>query len=112
MEWLSFDVLFPLHPVARMPPVMCHCENSKLLCGNLINDAEWEAAEDIPPASVTKHSAKHRIIQHEIGRSFKLSHKREAKLDIRFQRIKCRRIAQFGECRWSNDELHFSVART
>jgi len=91
---------------------MCHGENSKLFCGNLINDAIWESTEDISSASAAKHSAEQRIVQNEIGRSFKLSHKRETKLDIRLQRIKRCRVVQFSERRWSNDELHFSAART
>lgn len=91
---------------------MCYGENSKLLCVDLINDAIWESTEDIPPTSATKHSAEQRVVQYEIGCSFKLSHKRETKLDIRLQRIKRCRVVQFGERRWSNDELHFSAART
>ena len=91
---------------------MCHGENSKLLCGNLINDAIWELTEDISPASATKHGTEQRVVQNEIGRSLKLSHKRETKLDIRLQRIKRCRVVQFGERRWSNDELHFNAART
>ena len=105
-------VLFPLRPVARTPPVMCHGENSKLLCSGLINDAIWESTEDIPPTRATKHSAEQRVVQYEISRSFKLSHKRETKLDIRLQRIKRCRVVQFGERWWSNDELYFSAART
>ena len=67
-------VLFPLRPIARTPPVMCHGENSKFLCGDLINDAIWESTEDIPPASATKHRAEQRVVQYEIGSSFKLGH--------------------------------------
>jgi len=62
---------------------MCHGENSKLLCGDLIDDAIWESTEDISPTSATKHNTEQRIVQNEIGRSFKLSHKRETKPDIR-----------------------------
>ena len=91
---------------------MCHGENSKLLCGDLINDAIWEPTEDISPASATKHGTEQRVIQYEIGRLFKLGHKCEAKFDIRLQRVKRCRVVQFGERRWSNDELHFSAART
>jgi len=62
---------------------MCYRENSKLLCGDLIDDAIWESTEDISPATATKHCTEQRIVQNEIGRSFKLSYKRETKLDIR-----------------------------
>ena len=55
---------------------MCHGENSKLLCGDLIDDAKWKSTEDISPASATKHSSEQRIVQNEIGCSFKLSYKR------------------------------------
>ena len=58
------------------------------------------------------HGTEQRVVQNEIGRSLKLSHKRETKLDIRLQRIKRCRVVQFGERRWSNDELHFNAART
>jgi hypothetical protein len=92
--------------------MMCHGENSKLLCGDMINNAIWESTEDKSPASATKHSTEQRVVQNEIGRSFNLSHKRETKLDIRLQRIKRCRVVQFGERRWSNYEPHFSAART
>lgn len=59
-------------------------KNSQLLCGDLIDDAVWEPAEDISPTSATKYSTEQRIGQNEIGRSFKLGHKRETKLDIGF----------------------------
>ena len=91
---------------------MRHGEDSKLLCGNLINDAIWESTEDISPTGDTKHSTEQRVVHNEIGRSFKFSHKRETKLDIRLQRIKRCPVVQFGERRWGNDELHFSAART
>lgn len=91
---------------------MCHGENSKLLCGDLINDAIWKPTEDISAASATKHGTEQRVVQNEICRSFKLSHKRKTKIDIRLQRIKRCRVVQFGERRWRNDELHFSAART
>ncbi len=91
---------------------MCHGENSKLLCSDLINDAIWKSTKDISPTSAMKHSTEQRVVQNEICRSFKLSHKRETKLDIRLQRIKRCRVVQLGERRWGNDELHFSAART
>ena len=91
---------------------MRHGENSKFLYGDLIDDAIWESTEDISPALASEHSTEQRVVQNEIGRSFKLSHKRETKLDTRLQRIECCCVMQFGERRWSNDELHFSAART
>lgn len=91
---------------------MCHDENSKLLCGDLIDNAIWKPTEDISPASASKYSTEQRISQNEISRSFKLSHKRETKPDIRLQRIEGGCVVQFGERRWRNDELHFSAART
>ena len=66
--------------------------NSKLLCGDLIDDAVWEPTENISPTSATEYSAEQRIGQDVIGRSLKLRHKREAKLNIRFQRIERGRI--------------------
>ena len=63
--------------------MVCHCENSKIFWGDLINNAIWESTKDKSPTSLTKHSANQRIVQNEIGRSFKFSHKRETKLDIR-----------------------------
>ena len=61
-----------------------HGEYSKFLSGDLIDDAIRESAEDIVSASTTKYSTDQRISQNEIGRSFKLNHKCETKLDIRF----------------------------
>ena len=92
--------------------MMRYGEDAKLLCGDLINDAIWESAKDMSPTGAMKHSADQRIVQYQIGRSLKLSHKRQTKLDIRLQCIKRCRVAQFGERRRSNDELHFSAART
>ena len=63
--------------------MVCHGENSKFFCGGMIDDAIWEPTEDIVPAITTKYSTDQRIGQNEIGRSFKLSHKCETKLDIR-----------------------------
>ena len=56
-------------------------------CGDLIDDAIWESTEDISSALASGHSTEQRVVQNEIGRSFKLSHKRETKLDTRLQRI-------------------------
>jgi hypothetical protein len=67
---------------------MRHGEDSKLLCGDLINDAIREATENASSARATKHGTEQRIALYEIGRSFKLGYKSEAKLNIRFQRIK------------------------
>jgi len=92
--------------------MMCDGKDSKLLCGDLLDDAVWESTEEIPPTSSTKYSAELRIGKNELGRSFKLSHKCEAKLSIGFQRIERGRIVQFGERQRINDELHFSDART
>ncbi len=66
---------------------MCDGKNSEILCGNLIDDAVWEPTESISPTSVTEYCPKQRIGQDEIGRSLKLRHKRETKLNIRFLRI-------------------------
>ena len=90
-------VLLPMRPVARTPPVMCDGKNSQLLCGDLIDDAVGKPTEDISSAGATKYSTEQRIGQNEIGCSFKLSHKYETKPDIRFQRIECGRVVQFGE---------------
>ena len=91
---------------------MSHGENSKLLYGNLIDEAIREPTEDISPASSTKHGTEQRIGQYEIGRSLKLSHKRETKLDISLQRVERGRVVQLGERQFANDELHFNDART
>ena len=89
-----------MRPVARAPPVMCHGKNLKLLGNDLIDDVIWESAQGISPASATKYSTKQRIGQNEIGRSFKLCHKRKAKRHVRFQRIERSGVVQFGERRW------------
>ena len=62
---------------------MCDGENSELFCGDVIDDAIWEPTKGVASASSTKYSTDQRICQNEIGRSFKLSNKCEAKLDIR-----------------------------
>lgn len=62
---------------------MCYRKDSKLLGGNLIDDAVWESTQDISPTGATKHSADLRVVQNEIGRSLEFGHKREAKPDIR-----------------------------
>ena len=67
-------------------------KNSKLLRGDLIDDAVWEPTGNISPTSATKYSTEQGIGQDEIGRSLKLRHKRETKLNIRFQRIERGRI--------------------
>jgi hypothetical protein len=67
-------------------------KNSKLLCGGLIDDAVWEPTKNISPTSAAEYSTEQRIGQDEIGRSLKLRHKRETKLNIRFQRIERDRI--------------------
>ncbi len=67
-------------------------KNSKLLGGELVDDAVWEPTENISPTSATEYRTEQRIGQDEIGRSFKLRHKRETKLNIRFQRIERGRI--------------------
>ena len=92
--------------------MMCDGKNSKLICGDLIDDAVWEPTEDISSASAVKYCAEQWIGQNEIGRSLELSHKRETKFDICLQRIERCGIVQFGERRRSNDELHFKAART
>jgi len=66
--------------------------NSKLLRGDLIDDAVWEPTEKISPTSATEYRSEQRIGQDEIGRSLKLRHKRETKLNIRLQRIERGRI--------------------
>lgn len=67
-------------------------KNSKLLRGDLIDDAVREPTENISPTSATEFSSEQRIGQDEIGCSLKLRHKRESKLNIRFQRIERGRI--------------------
>jgi len=62
-------------------------KDAKFLCGDLIDDAVRESTEDISPPIATKNSTDQRIVQNKICRSFELSHKCEAKFDIRFQRI-------------------------
>ena len=59
-----------------------------------------------------KYGTKQWIGQNEIGRSFKLSHKRETKRYVRLQRIERSRIVQFSERRWRDDKIHFNAART
>jgi len=71
---------------------MCDGKDSKLLCGDLIDDAVWESTEEISPTSATKYSAEQRIGKNDLGRSFKLSHECETKLNISFQRIERSRI--------------------
>ncbi len=99
-------------PVARASPVMCDGKDSKFLYGDLIDDAVWKSTEEISPTSATKYSTEQRIGENELGRSFKLSHKCETKLSIGFQCIERGGIVQFGKCQRSNDQLHFSDART
>ena len=84
--------LLPMSPVVRTPPVMCDGKNTKFLWGDLIDDAVWKPTEDIPSASTTEYGAEQRIVQNEICRSFKLSHKRETKFDIRLQRLERGRV--------------------
>lgn len=72
--------------------MVCHSENSKFFSGDMIDDAIWEPTENIVPAITTKYSTRQRICQNGIGRSFKLSHKCETKLDIRLQRIEGSRV--------------------
>ncbi len=86
-----------MRPVTGASPVMCDGKDSKLLCGNLIDDAVWESTEEISSTSTTKYSAEPRVDKNNIGRSFKLSHKCETKLNIGFQRIERGHIVQFGE---------------
>ena len=62
---------------------MCDGKNPKLFSGDLINNAVWKPTKSMSPTSAAKHSSEPRIVQNEIGRSLKLSHKRKAKLDIR-----------------------------
>jgi hypothetical protein len=71
---------------------MCHGENSKLFCSDLIDDAIRESAEDISSARATKHATQQRIAQNKIGCSFKLCYERETKFCIRLQRIEHGRI--------------------
>ncbi len=71
---------------------MCDGKNSKLLGADLIDDAVGEPTKDRSPTSATKYRTEQRIGPNEIGRSFKLSDKRETKLGIRFQRIERGRI--------------------
>lgn len=66
--------------------------NSKLLRGDLIDDAVREPTENISPTSATEFSSEQRIGQDKIGCSLKLRHKRESKLNIRLQRIERGRI--------------------
>lgn len=72
--------------------MMRNGKNAQLLRGDLIDDAVGEPTQDIAPTRATKHGAEQRIGQDEIGRSFKLGHECETKLDIRFQRIERSRI--------------------
>jgi len=76
-------VLLSVRPVARAPPVVCHGKNSKLFCADMVDDAVWEATEDIASTRATKYGTEQRIGQNEIGCKFELSYKRETKLDIR-----------------------------
>jgi len=71
---------------------MCDGKNSKLLGGDLIDDAVGEPTQDISPTSATKYRTEQRIGPNEIGRSFKLSHKRETELGCRFQCIERGRV--------------------
>ena len=63
---------------------MCHGKNSKLRCGDLVDEAIWESTEDMSSASTTKHCTEQGVVQSEIGSLFKLSHKGETELDICF----------------------------
>lgn len=67
-------------------------QDSNLVFGYLIDDAVREPSEDISPTSATKYCANQRIGKNEIGRSFKLRHKRKPKLGVRFKRIERSRV--------------------
>lgn len=91
---------------------MCDGQNSQFVCGDLINDAIGESTENVSPTSAAKYCAEQRIGQDEICRSFKLGHKREAKVDVCFQCIERCCVMQLGKRGWSNNNLHFNAART
>jgi len=61
-------------------------QDLKLLYGYLIDDAVWEATEDIAPRAA-KYCTKGWIGQNETGRSFKLGHKSETEFSIRHKGI-------------------------
>ncbi len=62
-------------------------QDLKLLCGYLIDDAVWEATEDIAPPRAAKYCTKGWIGQEETGRPFKLGHKSETEFSIRLKGI-------------------------
>ena len=92
--------------------MMRHRNDTKLVIHYLINDAVRKPAKQIAAATPTKDGAEKWVLQSQTRCSLKLSHERESKCNIRSGRIKGRCIVQLGECKWSNDKLHFNAART
>jgi hypothetical protein len=92
--------------------MMHHCNDTKFIGGDLIDDAVGKSAEKIAASGATKDCTGHWISQNKICRSLKLGRECEAELDIRPRCIESRSIMQLGKRGRNNNELHFKAART
>lgn len=104
--------LFATCPIAGAPPIMCHGDDPKFLCGKLIDYAVGEPAKEDPASGSAEDGPERWISQNDIDSSLKLSHKRKSKFDICALGIEGSSVMQLTQRERNDDQLHFNAART
>lgn len=104
--------LCTIGPVTRAPSMMCNCDDSNFLGGNLIDDAIRKSTKKRTTLRTAKDCSKLGVVQNEICRSLKFGNECMSELNVCLGSIESRCIMQFSKCRRKNDEFHFNVART
>ena len=85
--------------------------NSKFLSSDLIDHAVGESTKKVAAPGAPEHSSEVWIAEDQVDDPLKLSEECEPKLLARALRVEGRGVAQLGESRRKDDELHFRAER-